>query len=36
MHFTLSADLSGYTIWILGNSHMDQSQLLICPKTVKE
>ena len=29
MHFILSADLSGYRIWILGNSHMDQSQLAV-------
>jgi len=25
----MSADLSGYTIWVLGNSHADQSQFAV-------
>jgi len=25
----MSADLSGYTVWVLGNSHTNQSQLVV-------
>jgi len=36
MHFIFSADLSGYTIWVFGNSHTDQSQLVVCYRNWQE